>query len=67
MENKEKLEKEINELTDKLRKEKPAVYALLMESPRTVPNEQNKNSDNFDKALERYRNELVELLKIEDQ
>ena len=67
MEKKDKLEREINELTDRIRKEKPAVYELLMESPRTVPNEQNKNSDNFDKALERYKNELVELLKIEDQ
>lgn len=66
MENKEELQKEINELTNKIRNEKPAVYEHLMESPDTIPNEQNDDSDDFGKLLEDYRNQLIEILKKED-
>ena len=59
---KEKLEKEINELTNKLRNEKPAIYKHLIEAPDTIPNKQNNNSDDFVKALEGYKEQLVGLL-----
>ncbi|HZH86582.1 MAG TPA: hypothetical protein VFD77_04645 [Brumimicrobium sp.] len=65
MDNKDTLQKEINELTNKIRKERPTTYKHLMESPSTVPNSQNKNSDDFVKSLEKYRNELLEILKTE--
>jgi len=60
MEMKDKLEKEINELTNKLREEKPAVYEHLMEAPETIPNEQDE--DSFLTALEKYKGQLLELL-----
>ncbi|HLV42331.1 MAG TPA: hypothetical protein VKY37_08635 [Brumimicrobium sp.] len=66
MENKEKLHQEINDLTDRIRKEMPATYEHLMESPQTIPNKQNENSDDFEKALAKYKNQLVEILKKDD-
>ncbi|WP_107037951.1 hypothetical protein [Brumimicrobium mesophilum] len=62
MEKKEELEKEINELTNKLRDEKPAVYEHLMESPQTIPNDQNEESDDFIKSLKEYKEQLEQLL-----
>jgi hypothetical protein len=62
MENKEKLEKEINELTNKLRNENPAVYEHLMESPQTIPNGQDAENDDFIKALSEYKEQLEQLL-----
>lgn len=66
MDKKEELQKEINDLTNKIRNEKPAVYEHLMESPDTIPNEQNDDSDNFGKLLEDYRDQLLEILKKDD-
>ncbi|HLW29815.1 MAG TPA: hypothetical protein VKX29_03085 [Brumimicrobium sp.] len=65
MEKQDELQKEINELTNKLRIERPSTYKLMMESPATIPNSQNKNSDDFVKSLEKYRNELLEILKTD--
>ncbi|RFC54958.1 hypothetical protein [Brumimicrobium aurantiacum] len=62
MNKKEALEKEINELTNKLRDEKPAVYEHLMESPQTIPNDQDEESDDFIKALKEYKEQLLNLL-----
>ncbi|RYM33318.1 hypothetical protein ERX46_10260 [Brumimicrobium glaciale] len=66
MEKQEELEREINELTDRLRKEKPSTYEHLMESPSTIPNNQNENSDDFVESLNKYKNQLIEILKKDD-
>lgn len=62
----EDLEKEINELTDRIRREMPSTYELLMEAPSTIPNNQNENADDFVKSLAKYKNELQEILKKDD-
>jgi hypothetical protein len=67
MEKKEKLEKEINELTNKLRNTKPSVYKLLVETPETIPNKQNDNSDDFVMALTQYKEQLEGLLNEEEK
>jgi hypothetical protein len=67
MEKKEKLEKEINELTNKLRNTKPSVYKLLVEAPETIPNKQNDNSDDFVMALTQYKEQLEGLLNEEEK
>lgn len=66
MTKKEELQREINDLTNEIRDKMPSTYKHLMESPGTVPNEQNENSDNFEKLLEKYRNQLKEILKKDD-
>lgn len=55
-----KLNKEISELTIKLRDEKPEVYKLLAENPTTVPN--RANEDSMLKELRSYRDNLKELI-----
>lgn len=67
MEKKEQLEKEIIELTNTLRSEKPAVYKHVMESPQTIPNEQDKESDDFLKALAEYKEQLEQLLNQDNK
>ncbi len=66
MAKKQDLQNEINELTDKIRKNMPATYKHLMETPDTIPNAQNEDNDNFEKLLEDYRDQLVEILKKDD-
>ncbi|PKR80117.1 hypothetical protein CW751_11470 [Brumimicrobium salinarum] len=63
---KEEIQKEINDLTNKIRDEKPGAYKHLMESPETIPNDQNKNSDDFVKSLEKYKNQLEGILTKDD-
>lgn len=53
------IEDEITTLTNKLRSEKPEVYERLLENPQTIPDE---NNEEMLKALEKYRNNLKELL-----
>lgn len=57
---KEDLQKEINDLTNKLRNEKPSVYKKLVENPITLPDAQ---SDSFVESLKEYKRNLEELLK----
>ncbi|PWH86881.1 hypothetical protein [Brumimicrobium oceani] len=66
MARKEELQKEINDLTNEIRDKMPSTYKHLMESPGTIPNEQNENSDNFEKLLEKYKNQLIGILKKDD-
>lgn len=57
----EKIQKEINELTNKLREEKPTVYKNLIENPITLP---DKHEESFIEGLKQYKSNLEELLKI---
>jgi len=63
MERQDELQEEINQLTNRLRTEHPALYRFIIESPATIPNNQDKNSHDFVKSLEKYRNQLIEILK----
>lgn len=53
------LNKEITRLTNKLKDEKPNVYKLLMENPKTIPNTMD---DSLKNDLVEYKNHLKELL-----
>lgn len=55
-----KLNKEISELTIKLKNEKPEVYKLLAENPTTVPNKANE--DSMVNELKSYRDNLKQLI-----
>lgn len=66
MTRKEELQKEINKLTNEIREKMPAKYEHLMESPNTIPNDQDENSENFERLLENYKNQLQEILEKED-
>jgi thiamine pyrophosphokinase len=55
----DEIEKEITELTDQLRQEKPTVYSHLQENPQTLPDE---NNIDFEKALNEYKNHLKDQL-----
>lgn len=66
MDKKEELQKQINELTNKIRETKPGAYKHLMESPETIPNEQNDDSDDFIKSLEKYKTQLSGILEKDD-
>lgn len=54
------INKEIIDLTNKLRDKKPLVYKHLMETPQTIPS----RDEVIDKdELIKYKNTLVQLLK----
>lgn len=53
------VQKEIADLTERLRKEKPEVYKLLMENPQTLLSEKDRA---FEESMMKYKNNLLELL-----
>ncbi len=57
--NVEELEKEITELTNKLREQKPSLYKHITENTATLP---DKGNDDFSDALVKYKDYLKELL-----
>lgn len=59
MNEEQKLENEITELTNKLREEQPSVYKHVTENPVTLP---DKSNDGFVKALKKYKGHLEDLL-----
>lgn len=61
MDRKKVLQDKIVVLTNKLRDGKPTVYKHLMETPQTLPD--NENDEEFIKALEKYEKHLEELLE----
>ena len=54
------LNKEITELTFKLKNEKPELYKLLKENPKTIPNKSNEGELADD--LKGYRDHLKQLI-----
>lgn len=56
------LQQEINDLTDKLRKEKPTVYKHLTENPVTLPSDDDIDDVNLVNELRKYRDNLISLL-----
>lgn len=53
------IQKEIADLTERLRKEKPEVYKLLMENPQTLKSSEDKT---FEDSMKKYRANLIEFL-----
>lgn len=56
----DELSDDITALTGKLKEEKPAVYKLLSENPKTIS---NSMEGSMKEELKKYRDNLVELLK----
>ncbi len=55
----EELEKEITELTNKLREERPSLYEHITENATTLP---DKSNADFSEALVKYKDYLEGLL-----
>lgn len=57
---KAQIQKEINELTEQLRINKPSIYKHLMENPLTIDKEENSQLED---ALKKYKDNLIALLR----
>jgi len=57
---KAQIQKEINELTEQLRINKPSIYKHLMENPLTIDKEENSKLED---ALKKYKDNLIALLR----
>ncbi|MCC5922272.1 MAG: hypothetical protein JJT77_00685 [Crocinitomicaceae bacterium] len=57
---KAQIQKEINELTEQLRINKPSIYKHLMENPLTIDKEKDSKLED---ALKKYKDNLIALLR----